>query len=134
MLGLSSCNMKYDTPTLNLDDAESTLTSHKWKGVEKVHFENETQKERISIASDIYYFKTNNKIIIEKSNDVSINGTWELYNVSGQAILSIGFRQNDQHLVYKTFEISILTNDYLQISKSDVRNNTRIRDDYFFKK
>ncbi len=134
LLGLSSCNMKYDTPTLNMADQENILTAHKWKGVEKVRFENEIQKERISITSDIYYFKVNNIFIIQKSNDDFVTGTWQLYNVSGQAVLSIAYRQNNQHLIHKSFEISILTNDYLQLSESDLVNNEHIRTDYFLKK
>ena len=131
---LSSCAIKFDSPELSMEEQEALLSSHIWEGVEMVQYENDTQKRRTSIKDQTYQFTTTKKVIISIVNKPDKNGTWELYNVSGQTVLNISFTLNDQITIHKTYDVSILTDDYLQISEASLNNNIRIQNEYFFKK
>ena len=133
---LSSCSMRKDNvDTPHPGDKKSLLTKHTWKCVDAVQYVNGHRNGKIHINNLSYSFDKNNHFFIKENGQVIKQGQWDLLNFFDQAVLRLIYIKNDQNQTIEDFEISILTEDYLQLDKyfTDTSNNT-ILTEYFFSK
>jgi len=129
---LSSCNMKYETENRSETEKKAIITDHAWKGLHLTIYINNSESGKQSLNNLVYAFDSNGNFEISDQTGIIKHGDWQLLNISGEPVLRMTFYISETDHEINDYEISILTNDYLQLSEySNLNPDTIIQKDYF---
>ncbi len=132
---LFSC-IKREITTVNLDQQEARLTQHQWKGVSVSRFTGNHKIYQHSLPDVSLQFYPDGHFVKNTGTHNSINGQWKLLEQNDLTVLRIKyFDENAGYNIIDEFTINILTDDYLEYSKTvHQHSGIEMYDDYFFEK